>query len=200
MITKSIKSKLIFIISVLLLVVSSGLGLISYVNASNALVSNIKKTLPQIATQASNTVQANLDGQLNALALTAEVASLNNDSPEKLINILQIETNRNGSKKMGYADTNGNITYTDGEKSNIKDTTFFKKSISGENYIDDPVVNDNKTEMTMVYSVPIKNGSSITGVLVSVRDGMELSEMIKKVELLYPSKIFLAKYLVLTIA
>jgi len=90
MITKSIKSKLIIIISVLLLVVSTGLGIISYIDASNALVSNIEKTLPQIATQASNTVQANLDSKINALELTAEVASLNNDSPEKLINILQI--------------------------------------------------------------------------------------------------------------
>lgn len=181
MITKSIKSKLIVLIGILLLIVSSGLGIISYINASSALVSNIEKTLPQIATQASNTVQANLDSQLNAMEVTAEVALINNDSPEKFMAILKSEVKRNGSLKMGYADANGTILYTDGEQGNIKDTTFFKKSISGENYIDDPVVNKDKTAMTMIYSVPIKNDNSVIGVLVSVRDGMELSEMIKKI-------------------
>lgn len=181
MITKSIKSKLIILIGVLLLVVSSGLGIISYVNASNALVSNIEKTLPQIATQASNTVQANLDSQLSSMEVISKVALLNNDTPEKLMNILKAESKINGSLKMGYSDLNGNVVYTDGEQSNIKDTPFFKKSISGENYIADPVVNDKKTAMTMIYSVPIKNDNSVVGVLISVRDGMELSEMIKKI-------------------
>lgn len=181
MISKSIKIKLVILISILLLIISSGLGIISYINASNALVANIAKTLPQIATQASNTVQANLDNQLNSMEVTAKVVSLNNDSPDKIMSILTAEVERNKSLKMGYADVNGNITYTDGAQNNIKDSSYFKKSISGENFVDDPIVNDNKTAMTMVYSVPIKNGDSIIGVLVSVRDGMELSELIKKI-------------------
>ena len=181
MITKSIKSKLIILISILLLVVSTGFGIISYIDASNALVSNVEKTLPQIAIQASNTVQANLDNQLNSLEVTAKIALLNNDTPDKLMTILKAEVKRNGSIKIGYADANGNITYTNDEQTNIKDTTYFKKSMSGENSIDDPTVNADKTEMTMIYSVPIKNDNSVVGVLVSVRDGMELSDMIKKI-------------------
>ena len=181
MISKSIKIKLVILISILLLIISSGLGIISYINSSNALVANIGKTLPQIATQAANTVQSNLDNQLNSMEVTAKVISLNNDSPDKIMSILTAEVERNKSLKMGYTDVNGNITYTDGEQNNIKDSSYFKKSISGENFVDDPIVNDNKTAMTMVYSVPIKNGDSIIGVLVSVRDGMELSELIKKI-------------------
>ncbi len=115
------------------------------------------------------------------MEVTAKTASLNNDTPDKLMTILKAEAKRNGSIKMGYADMNGNIIYTTGEQTNIKDTTYFKKSMSGENFINDPEVNESKTAMTMIYSVPIKNDDSITGVLVSVRDGMELSEMIKKI-------------------
>lgn len=181
MISKSIKIKLVILISILLLIISSGFGIISYINASNALVANIGKTLPQIATQAANTIQANLDNQLNSMEVTAKVISLNNDSPDKIMSILTAEVERNKSLKMGYADVNGNIIYTDGEQNNIKDNSYFKKSISGENFVDDPIVNDNKTAMTIVYSVPIKNGDSIIGVLISVRDGMELSELIKKI-------------------
>lgn len=181
MLKKTIKSKLIILIGMLLLVVSFGLGVISYINASKALVSNIEKTLPQIALQASNTVQANLDSQLNSLELTANVILLNNNTKDTIMTILKAEAKRNGSIKMGYADASGNITYTTGEQDNIKNSTYFKKSISGENFVDDPVVNEQKTAMTMIYSVPIKQDSSIVGVLVSVRDGMELSEMIKEI-------------------
>lgn len=182
MFTKTIKSKLIILIGILLIVVSTGLGVISYINASNALVSNIGKTLPQIATQAANTVQASLDSHLNSMEILSQTISIGNiDTPEKQMLILQAESKRNGSIKMGYADVDGSILYTDGEKGNIKDTVYFRKSISGENYIADPVVNKDKTAMTMAYSVPIKKNNSVIGVLVSVRDGLELSEMIKKI-------------------
>lgn len=179
MITKSIKSRLIILIGILLMIVSGGLGIISYVNSSNALVSNITKTLPQIATQAANTVQASLDSHLDSMELMAE--SINGNTTEKQMDMLQNEAKRTGSIRMGYADSEGNITYTDGSKEHIKDTIYFKKSIAGEDYIDDPVVNSQKTAMTMTYSVPVKNNGSIVGVLVSVRDGLELSEMIKKI-------------------
>ncbi|MVX66503.1 HAMP domain-containing protein [Clostridium chromiireducens] len=181
MLIKTIKSKLIVLISILLLVVSTGFGIISYINASDALISNITKTLPEIAIQASNTVQANLDNQLNSMEATANVVSVTNNDPDKLMTILKDEVKRNGSIKMGYSDVNGNITYTTGQQDNIKDTTYFKKSISGENFINDPEVNADKTAMTMEYSVPIKNNGSIIGVLVSVRNGMELSNIIKKI-------------------
>lgn len=158
---KNIKLKLIVLISILLFAVSTGFGVISYINASNALISNIAKTLPEIDLQASNTVQGYLDNQLNSMEVTVKVVSLNNDTQDKLMTILRVEAKRNGSVKMGYADINGNITYTNGEQANIKDTTYLKKSILGESFINDPEVNPNKTEMTITYSVLIKNDNFI---------------------------------------
>jgi methyl-accepting chemotaxis protein len=179
MFTKSIKARLIILIGILLLAVSTGLGVVSYIDSSNALVSNITKTLPQIATQAANTVQASLDSHLNAMEILAE--NIEENTTEKQMLMLQNEVKRNGSIRMGLADSAGNITYNDGSKENIKESAYFKKSIAGENYIEDPVVNSAKTAMTMVYSVPVKNNGKTSGVLVSVRDGLELSEMIKKI-------------------
>lgn len=179
MINKSIKARLIILIGIILVIVSGGLGLISYINASNALVSNISKTFPQIATQAANTVQAALDSHLDSMEIMAE--DLNGNAADKQMAMLQNEAKRNGSLKMGYADSEGNITYTDGSTENISDTEYFKKSMAGEDYIADPVVNSSKTAMSMVYSVPVKNNGSTAGVIVSVRDGLELSDMIKKI-------------------
>lgn len=179
MINKSIKAKLIAWIGLILVIVSVGLGVISYINASNALVSNISKTFPEIAAQAANTVQKTLDDHVNSLEIMAE--NFTGSPDEKQIAIMQNEVKRNGSLKMGFADSEGNITYTDGTTENIKDADYFKKAIAGESYVADPVVNSSKTAMTMAYSVPVKSNGSTVGVLVSVRDGLELSEMIKKI-------------------
>lgn len=180
---KSIKTKLILFIGILLVIVSLGLGTIAYITASKALVSNISKTLPQIANQASNTVQASLDGQLVSMKAVAERNDISDtgSSLDSKINILQGYAKETGSIKMGYADTQGNIQYTDGDKGSIKDKGFFRKAMSGEANIADPVVDKNKESITISYAVPIKNNNSVVGVLVSVRDGMELTEMIKKI-------------------
>ncbi|MHC1681502.1 MAG: methyl-accepting chemotaxis protein [Clostridiaceae bacterium] len=183
MIMKSIKSRLIILIGLLLVIVSIGQGVISYITASSALVSNISKTLPQIATQAADTVQATLDSNLDAMEVIASINDIkNSNSLENKLLILQNEVKRNGSIKMGYADLAGNIVYTDGSTDNIRDSESFKKAFSGENNVADPVVSKDGQSLTMAYAVPIKNNNSITAVLVSIRDGMELSEILKKID------------------
>jgi methyl-accepting chemotaxis protein len=180
---KSIKSRLVILISAIIVVISAGLGAISYYNSYNALVSNIKKTLPQIAVQASYTVQDELDTHINELKTLSAILEMKDSSfdIDKKLSILKEEVSINGSLKMGYADTKGNVYYTDGSKDNIKDQEYFQKSISGNEYIGDPIVAIDKKSMYMMYSVPIKNNNSVVGMLISVRDGLELSEMVKKI-------------------
>lgn len=184
MILKSIKLRLIILIGIVITVLSIGLGVISYINSYNALVSNIEKTLPEIAVQASNTVQGTLDrhiSELKSVAAMDEVTDIKVDMATKL-SVLSNQTAINGSMKMGYADTNGNIAYTDGTKGNISNQAYFKKSLGGATYIGDPQVSSDKKSMYMAYSVPVTKNNNVVGVLVAVRNGFELSDMIKKIE------------------
>jgi methyl-accepting chemotaxis protein len=177
------KSRLLILISSVILVLSVGLGGISYYNSYKALVSNIKKTLPQIAVQASYTVQGELDSYINELKTLSAMAEIKDSTfdVDKKLTILREEVAINGSIKMGYSDVNGNIYYTDGSKDNVKEQEYFKKTISGEEYIGDPIISSDKKSMSMIYSVPIYNNNSVVGSLVAVRDGMELSDMVKKI-------------------
>ncbi|BCN29378.1 methyl-accepting chemotaxis protein [Anaeromicropila herbilytica] len=180
---KSIRTKLIFLIGTLIIMLGIGTGIIFYINSTKALVSNIGKTLPQIATQAANTVQAKLDGhimELKGVAVQKEIADINMSRDEKL-KVLSEQANINGSIKMGYAGLDGIMYYTDGTQENISNEEYYKKSLLNEAIVNDPVVAEDKKSMSMVYSVPIKNGDTVVGVLVSVRDGMELSDMIKQI-------------------
>lgn len=55
-IMKSIKTKLITFLGGLMGVVCIGLGVVSFINASNALKSNIGKTIPKIAEQTASSI------------------------------------------------------------------------------------------------------------------------------------------------
>lgn len=180
---KSIKAKLIVLTGLLFFIICISFGIISYISLSKALESNISKTLPQIAKQAADTVQASLNIKMENLedvAVRPDIKNLDNSVSNKIL-ILQEEAKRTGSLKMAYVDMNGEASYTNGEKTNVKNEDFFKKAMAGKMVIEDPVVDDNTKSMSMIYAMPIKNADKIVGVLVSVRDGMELSEIISKI-------------------
>lgn len=180
---KSIKTKLIVLTSLLFLIVCVGFGIISYISLSKALESNISKTLPQIAKQAAEIVQASLNVKLEGLEEAASRQDIisSDYSIESKIAVLKEEAKRTGSLKMAYVDANGDAYYTSGEKVNVKNESFYKKVMTGKDVIEDPVVDDSKKSMTMIYAAPIRNNNNVVGAIVAVRDGMELSQIISKV-------------------
>lgn len=179
---KSLKVKLIISISIIILVLDASIGFISYYNASNALVSNIRKTLPQIARQAASTVQSKLDGHIFELQASATTFAKEELTKENIIDLLKSVKEQNGSLKMGYVNQDGSILYEDGTSGDVSNEDYYKDALNGNTQIKDPVVSEDKKSMSMIYAVPVKNQEKITGVLVSIRDGMELSEMIKQIQ------------------
>lgn len=181
---KSIKAKLVIFLGLLILVICIGLGTTSFVNSSKALTSNLSKTLPKIAEQSASNIQGRIEGQLSSL----EVVVLNHKINDLKIPwenkkaILLEEVKRNGNLKMGIADKNGDVKYTDGESANIKERPYFKTALSGKNDISDPLISKVDGAMVIVYSVPIKNNNEIVGVLVSTRDSNKLSDLTNQVK------------------
>ena len=83
---------------------------------------------------------------------------------------------------MGYVNQDGSILYEDGTSGDVSNEDYYKDALNGNTQIKDPVVSEDKKSMSMIYAVPVKNQDKINGVLVSIRDGMELSEMIKQIQ------------------
>jgi methyl-accepting chemotaxis protein len=70
---------------------------------------------------------------------------------------------------------------TKGENLNIKDREHFQQAISGQPFVSDPLVSKSDNSVIVTYAVPLKTGDKITGVLVAVRDGNELSQIVKDI-------------------
>ena len=181
---KSIKTKLLVFLGLLIGVICIGLGVISFVNSSNALTSNLGKTLPKIAEQAANNIVGRIEGQLSSLEVMAasnDIKNLKNPWENK-VPILLAEVERSGSIKMGIADKNGDVKYTDGKSSNVSDRDYFKKALSGKDNVSDPLISKVDGSIVIVYAVPIKNNNEIVGVLIRTRDGNKLSDLTNQVK------------------
>lgn len=181
---KSIKSKMIMFLGLLIGSICIGLGAISFINSSKALESNLSKTLPKIAEQTASSVQGRLEEHLTALeniAARPEVIDPNNSSENK-VPILLEEGKRIGSVRLEFVEKNGDIRKPDGTLVNVKERTYFQNALSGKSNVSDPFVSKTGGTIVVVYAVPVKNNNEVVGVLIETADGNKLSELTNKVK------------------
>ena len=182
---KSIKTKLVVFLGLLLGIICMGLAVISFVNSSNALKSNLGKTLPKIAEQTASSVSGRLEGQLKSLEAIAARPEISdpNITTESKMPILSNEGKRIGSIRLEFVEANGDIKKPDGTIVNVKDRAYLKNALAGKDNVSDPIVTkDANKQVVVVYAVPVKYNDKIVGVLIETRDGSYLSELTNQVK------------------
>ena len=176
-IMKNIKTKLILSMGSLALVICVGLGLVSFVNGSNALEKTLYKTLPEIAEQTASSVQGRIEEKINAVedfAARPEIRDINIPWENKRAALLdEIKTNRSTVWllwiKMGF------VSIQMEDTKNVSDRVFFKKALEGKSNVSDPIISRADGKLVVVYAVPIKNNNEIVGVLFQTKDGEDLT-------------------------
>lgn len=184
---KSIKTRIIVFVGILLLLVCAGFGIIAYNTASHALISNIEETMPKFAVEASKTIES---GILNHF-VSLEAIAANNDITEYLTNnknnstdiqqLMKNEMKRKGHLEMAVADTSGEAVFSNGNTSNLKENIYFQKAVAGESNVSDPIENNKDNSINMAYAVPVMSDAKVIGVLIAYRDGYELCDLAKQI-------------------
>ncbi|WP_313130292.1 methyl-accepting chemotaxis protein [Anaerocolumna sp.] len=180
---KSIKTKLVVYFGTLLAVTCIGLGFISYINSLNALKTNLKILLPEIAEETAGNIRSRLDGELKtleAIAAREEIKDPNIPIETKL-KILAKEGERIGALRMGIVSLEGNLTNTDGTTDSLKNREYFPKAIGGDSIAADPVV-IGENILVVPFVVPIIENGETIGLLLETRDGNFLSEITNAVQ------------------
>lgn len=181
---KSIKVKMVLGISALMLVVCMGFGISLYIIASNILISNVNKDLPQMARQGSYVVEKSLSEQWTSLEVLASNDKIRDPNIKMIdkIKIMHEEAKRTGDINIAYADIDGNALTPNGKIVSIKDRDYFKKAIRGERAVSDPIEDkSNPGNMIMNYAVPVKWNGQIVGIVFKVRDANNLSNITDKI-------------------
>lgn len=180
---KSLKTKMVVYFGLLLLAVCVGFGVVSYIMAARAFEKETVSSLENVARQGAKVVQSRIEEQFNTLEVVASMHEISDTAipwEEKLI-VLNKEVKRSGHIRMGIADTNGNMIATDGSSTSIKDRVHFTKPITGERAVSDPIVSKVDGSVILAYGVPIKHNGSIVGVLIAIRDGNNLSDIVSEI-------------------
>lgn len=181
---KSIKQKMLLKLGGLIAIICIGFGAISYIIAMKSVEATVDKTLPSIAGQAANGVRSEIQSKLDSLENISMEGELGNPavSQDDKLKILKKHQEKNGYIKMGIADSNGNIKFTDGAVTNISTRDYFKKAIKGIVSVTDPSIGKATKAMLIMYAVPFRSGNKIVGVLVGIGDGDSLSNFTNKIK------------------
>ena len=179
----SIRTKMISLMGLLLLFVCMGFAVTSYSYSSNALISQVRGTLPLVAEQSAKVLESRINGSLSALELIAsryEIWDTEVQTSEKL-KILYGEVASAHHNWMGIVTKDGVLYPTKGGTANVSDSDYFKRSMEGENVVSEPIFDKASNSIQIIYSVPIKYDGVPVGVLIAARDGYELCDFAKDI-------------------
>lgn len=180
---KSLKAKLILSLGILLLIVCIGLGVTSYYFSSKALIAKVGETLPQLASQAANVVESNINGRLNLLEIVATDDELNDpeipwESKKVLLGAI---AQKYGYLKIGLSDNQGKIIFSDDTTMDISDKDYFKKALNGDKLVTSPTLSKDGNTLEVIFAVPAKKSTATVGTMIAVKDGNSLSEITREI-------------------
>lgn len=181
---KSIKVKLTLLIVACLFVVSGIFGILSFFLSKSIILEESGQSMIRISEEINRVFQANMEKQIAILDTLAERRIIDdNTSWEEKIISMQNEAARLGFQAFAFADVNGDAVRFDANRSKaqLADRSYFKTAISGKSTYSDVIISRVTGEPTVIVAVPLKRKGIIKGVFYGVRDGREISNLVKDV-------------------
>jgi len=183
---KSIKSRLLITFTVLILILTVGLGFTFVTVVSQNLIDGANADLKEMAKLEAKYIQASMNTELKYIDALAQNIIITDEtiSSENKIQFFESEAKRSDYILFGFADKNGKATIlnSNNEKNDIQDNEFFQKAIKGESSFSDLIFNEVDENPVIVFASPVYNSSGqITGVLFGKKDGFMLSKIISEI-------------------
>ncbi len=172
-----ISSKLILGIVVLLLLVSTLIGALSYKQAYDAVHSQVESNIPQMSVSGAKIVKSKLDYFIVAIEGVAGRNVIRSmEWEEKQRGALEFETKRLSFLGMAVISPDGNAKYPDGSTASLGDRSYFKDALSGKTVFSDVLISKVTNTAVMILATPIKGAAgNIVGVLIARLDANWLS-------------------------
>jgi len=180
--TKSVTTQFMIYIAVTLIIICGGVGLIVENTASNALFSSVEQQLPDKAKDGADIVASKVETRLEAVAAIADIPGLTTMDWSTQFAVLAKQQERLGFLYMGIANPNGDIKFTNGTTINIANQDYFKRALSGDTYMSDPITNEIDGSLNFAFAAPIYGEEKqVLGAVVALSDCLELSEIVKTI-------------------
>lgn len=184
---RRISTKIIALLGLMAFFICFGLGMVSFYTSKNSLVGILEETMPKVAEEAAITIEDGIQNQLNTLNIIAslEIMSVLDESDAdytKVLKFISDEVTRAGHKQMILVDKNGKALFDNGTMDDLSNNSIVKDALSGKEIVTEPALDNKSSGVIMIYAVPVKIEGKISGALLAVRDGMELSDFAGRIK------------------
>lgn len=168
---------------ILLILVSAGIGIMSYIQGYNAIHNQLETNAPQIATYGSMVIRRTLDKHLATVTELAQNPEIKSMDWERQQPVIQKAVERLGYFQIGVASLDGHTYLNDSSEAQIADRTYFKRATTGETVVSDIVIHKVLQIPVQVFATPIRDlEDEITGIVFVVLDATWLSETTDKIK------------------
>ncbi|NLV86094.1 MAG: HAMP domain-containing protein [Clostridiales bacterium] len=182
---KSIKWKLLLAFTALVLVLTVGLGVLSYITVTNNVTEDAYRDIMEMANQEAKYVQARINWQLGYISSLAQNPILIDEelSFAEKVSFFEAEAKRAGYLAIAFADKNGDATVFNSarETTNIASREYFQTALNGEAAVSDLLISSATGELVLIFASPVYENGKIVGVVYGRRDGRALSDIISNV-------------------
>ena len=178
---KSVKLKLIFMFTLVILVVVSALGITTITFESKNLLKDARYSLETLAQSHARSVATQIESEMryvDALAQNSMITDGTVSMAEKSA-YYKAEAERMGYVLFAYADLTGKATLLDGtyQNNDVADREFFQKAKAGELACSDLMFSKLDGKPVVVFAAPVRMHNRVVGVLYGRKDGLMLSDI-----------------------
>lgn len=177
---KSLKSKLLFGIISLVIILPLFISLISMYLFQTVLTRNAYSTVELLANDGSKLVTSRMDVlevELKKIAQQDDILSMDAD---KQLTYLKKQLSNTEYMDFAVVTKEGEAKYTDGTESQLGDRDYIQKALQGETNVSDVIISKVTGQPVVMIATPIKDSpesTQVKGVLIGRMDGNTLSEI-----------------------
>ena len=184
---KSLRSKLTLLLIIIIAISNGVLGVIAYSVSKSSLESSVESTITTISDKIAIQISLENERVLHMLDGISHIRDIQNpdihlEEKHDILKNLKRITNSNYENITFYNKSGIGLT-PDGKETNVSDQEFFKKSVIGNRFVSEPVINSATDQILIYYSIPVFNPSrtSLIGVLCAITHGDLISDLCKKI-------------------
>jgi methyl-accepting chemotaxis protein len=178
----SIKTKLVFAFSVLIIVACTTTALFGVITGRNLITKQAQETIQLLAVDGAKLTESRIETFRTELVMMAQQDAILSADLETQIPALEKELNFVDYLALAIVAQDGTATYTDGTTSQLGDRAYIKAAFQGEPNVSDVIISKVTGEPVIMVAVPIMGasdtpGSAVQEVLIGRRDGNTLSDI-----------------------
>jgi methyl-accepting chemotaxis protein len=164
--------KIALFFGILIVIVSSVLGVVSIKLSSDALLQQQETMMLNYADETANYVAVSMDKNLSVLHEVAERTITKTMDWSTQRGSLTVDVERLGYLDMAVVTPDGKANYViSGESADLSDREYIKKAFDGQANISGVLISKVTGEPVLMEAAPITSGSAVVGVLLGRRDG-----------------------------